>query len=855
MDKYYFSSRYVSAQVSGGALLNIQPGPAQAGLRETQYVLSGHPFGAVDVLWVKGEETGKIGSDSEWKSSPPEVKGLGGCYQAFIEGEPIKIEMGLCFDGESMIQTIQMTNIVNEAVTLTNVSYRFYANTDFAFGKSIGDKVIGHHFISGHGSHLMFIRCDGQGPFLMVLPQNGTSLEYFEMDSDAKSPGAYRAYALSSEAVKKVGESKMPTPGSSHILQPGEKLVHTFKYMWATDNDQARKRIIESGLIDIDVAPGLTVPAGNLITMKVTSIWDDMEMDWPIISRNGDLIEFKLENLGENTLTIRYDQGRRWMNIVFFVTQDLKTIINKRGAFIASKQHTDPSKWYHGLLAEHNNRTGTLLGPDNYDDIGGWRIYEVTCDDPGLSKPAFLSLKLAEYPVKEEVAALDLYVEKFVWGGLQCTEEEAYPYGIYGIPDWKQNRDSEHEDTRGKLHIWRIYDYPHIALTYFNMYRIAKNYPDMPLTHDAKTYLIRARETAIAMFAIPMDLIRWDARNTGLYNELCYEDIIEALKTEGLPFDRLQRHWDRKSHYFATECTDLFGSEYPFDTTGFESTHVLARHALELAENEIKEKQYRPPITREQAVRFMENQLACNIATRGILEPTYYWYGSDYRSNNTSYTLSYMSQMGGYAILDYALYYAQDPFWLIRLGYGSLLSSWALLNTGYWFPGEEHDGAACGGFEPMATSKTWLGQDLNGGPWYYSCEIDLGFCGGLRGAATIVVKDPEFGLISYGGNLKGNSVTCEDGVQRRFHIVTPQGRIHIQIDKGRFNGGFAWDNGRLTFKVDPCGAYGDISLKVSSSGYGDFKAGDAQGTDGKELLIIIPNEVQEVELTWDTSLI
>ena len=107
-------------------------------------------------------------------------------------------------------------------------------------------------------------------------------------------------------------------------------------------------------------------------------------------------------------------------------------------------------------MGEWNNADGVLLGPDCYDRISGWRIYEVTCDDPGLSKPAFLSSKLAVYPVQEEVDALEYYVEHFVWGGLQRTEDETYSYGIYGIPDWKTLRENASKGPEGKLHLWRL---------------------------------------------------------------------------------------------------------------------------------------------------------------------------------------------------------------------------------------------------------------------------------------------------------------------------------------------------------------------------------------------------------------
>ena len=111
-----------------------------------------------------------------------------------------------------------------------------------------------------------------------------------------------------------------------------------------------------------------------------------------------------------------------------------------------------------------------LPSPDNYDRISGFRIYAVTCDDPGLGKPAFLAAKNAEFPVQQEVEALDYYIEHFVWGGLQRTTDESYPYGIYGIQDWKRNRTSDDPGRNGQLHLWRVYDYPHIVLMYYSMY-------------------------------------------------------------------------------------------------------------------------------------------------------------------------------------------------------------------------------------------------------------------------------------------------------------------------------------------------------------------------------------------------
>jgi hypothetical protein len=453
--------------------------------------------------------------------------------------------------------------------------------------------------------------------------------------------------------------------------------------------------------------------------------------------------------------------------------------------------------------------THVMLGPDNYDRIRGWRIYAVTCDDPGLSKPAFLAAKNAEQPVQREVDALDYYIANFVWGGLQRTTDETFAFGIYGIPDWKTNRESDDPGRNGRQHIWRIYDYPHITLMYFAMYRVAKQHPHIRTALAARDYLRRAFGTATAMFTVPWEVERWSAYGTGLMNELVIEQVIEALDAEGMrdEADRLRPHWERKVRTFVNERPDLFRSEYAFDTTGFETTHALAKTALRIAQTQAAQgpsddagenPRRSTRIELENARQFMEAQMAANIFCRGWLETAYYLLGSDIRgSGGNSYTLTYMAQMGGWGVLDYALHHAADPFPFLRLGYASFLGAWALVNSGttasnhgYWYPGAENDGGAGGGFEPAPFGQTWLEQPHTRGSWYYSCEIDLGFCGALRCARTVIADDPLFGRFCFGGEWRQNGQLLEvlprDGLRRRLHALLGTRRVHIETDVDRF---------------------------------------------------------------------
>jgi len=711
----------------------------------------------------------------------------------------------LAVDEAGLTWEIMLRNEGMASVEVGGLYLPMPMNTEFPAGQPVSGAVLKHSFVSGHGSHIFWIRGNSTGPFLMLLPEADTSLEYWDVHKDsAEASGTWCAYILggatAGEAV--AGGTRWRQPTHSLSMSPAEERRYRLRFQWVADYEAARRAIADAGLVDVEVMPGMTVPNDLHVDIALASSIpvERIEAEFPgdtLVQRLPDgagrrLWRVRFSRLGENRLTL-HQAGARQTFLEFFATEPVETMMKKRAAFIVKRQHRDPSKWYDGLFGEWNMETQVLLGPDNYDRIKGWRIYEVTCDDPGLSKPAYLATKNAEHPDAAEVAALDRYIDMFVWGGLQRTTQEAYAYGLYGIPDWKQNRESSDPGPKGRLHIWRPYDYPHIFAMYLAMHRIARDHPAIPTRQSARDYLVRAYGTALAMFTVPMRVVMWSAYCTGFYNECVIPELVSALMTEGLMREAatLEAHWARKVRAFVDPKADLFKSEYPFDSTGFESTQALARSALD--------DPVAMGVSKAAARAFAERQIAANLFCRGWLEPAYYYLGSDYRGTaGDAYTLTYMAQMGGWALLDRALNDADDPHPLLRLGYASQLSAWALLNSGpasaghgFWYPGEENDGAAAGGFEPAPRGTTWLGQPHHGGPWYYSCEIDLGFCGAVRAAATIVADDPIFGQVCYGGTMETFAHTLRiwprDGVRRRLNVRLQSVRLDLVLLDARFH--------------------------------------------------------------------
>ncbi len=746
-----------------------------------------------------------------------------GAVGSVVRDGGIELASRLMPVGDALHWTITVSNHGTQPVEIGDLLLPLPMPDRFGADQAVGEAVLKHSFVSGHGSHVFWMRSNSVGPYLLLLPEADTHLEYWErrkLSGDATDSWCVfvHAGATLADRVRDGGHWRLPV--SNPILAPGARRTCGFRFLWVADYAAARAAIAAAGLIDVEVVPGMTVPSDLHadIALASHSPVDRIDAEFPgdtHIERRPDragrqIWRVRFGRPGENRLTLRQPDGRTtWLE--FFATEPVETMIAKRAAFIVRRQHRDPATWYDGLFGEWNMESQTLLGPDNYDRIRGWRVYAVTCDDPGLSKPAYLAIKNAEHPVADEVAALDRYIDRFVWGGLQMTTGERHPYAIYGIIDWKRNRESVDPGPKGRDHVWRPYDYPHIFAMYHAMHRVARDHPAIPTRHAARDYLTRAWGTAMAMFTVPMAVTGWSAHETGFYNECMIPDLIADLRVAKMAAeaDALAVHWARKVRRFVGDAVDLFGSEYPFDSTGFESTQALARCAID--------DPVAMGVTPAAAQAFAARQIAANLFCRGWLEPAYYYLGSDYRGPaGDSYTLTYMAQMGGWAIIDHALNDATDPFPLLRLGYASQLSAWALLNAGpadaghgYWYPGEANDGAAGGGFEPAASGMTWLDQPHGRGSWYYSCEIDLGYCGAVRAATTIMADDPVFGRICYGGRWEprgtGIAVTPADGVRRRLHLRLDDVTLDLRLIDARFATGRAImvEGGVLRFAVEP----------------------------------------------------
>jgi len=761
----------------------------------------------------------------------------------------VKLWSSLRPQDDAMLWEIGVQNTGSEPLEIGDLALPLPINTDYVWDheETFTRRVFRHAFIAGQGSFLYWLPVKGSGPFLVMQPQGDTALEFFTaagMDY-AHGGGNYTVFVHSRATVEREPRGNWRQPHTSRLLHSGEACTNHFAFRWADSYQDVRESLYRNGGVDVHVAPGMVVPRDLTarVALHTTRKPERIEPEFPAnttVDYLGDraggthIYRVKFTRLGENLLTVRAADG--WtMPLEFFVIEPLETLIKKRAAFIVkNQQHHDPAKWYDGLYSLWDRREPAgqnLLGPDHR---AGQDLYAVSgSDDPSNGKCLLVAEKNAAFPDPVEIASLEYFVTHFIWGKHQRTDaEQPYPYGIYGADSWKQNRFADRDPlTQGvsrpggpsACRMWRTFDYTTYFALYFNLYRIAKERPDLVKELSALEYLERAYGTARAYFEVPAHIrmdggwsftgwVYWQY-TVGNFHEKYLLPLIAALEAEGQQpkADFLRGEWEKKVKYFIYDQPWPFASEMPIDSTAYESTYAAGRYASEhglkpdmnLWHDRNVDKWFsHSVIDPRMHERFLLRQHLANLACRGVLEPNYWSLGSDFRGcGSASYTLSYMSQMGGWAVLDYALRYDPDPAENLRLGYASLLSSWALMNTGdtesnfgFWTPGRLHDGSMSWGFQPRQVGTEWNSamRDLPRGAWPVCGEADHGLVAGIEAACTVLLDDPLFGLIALGGEVTQTNdfigVIPRDGVRQRFHAVLAGRRLHLSLDRDGFAG-------------------------------------------------------------------
>lgn len=434
--------------------------------------------------------------------------------------------------GNELRLTITLRNITGEPITLDNLCFPIQANSDYVQSQETTyfQRVMQHTVVCGHGFFFDWCRPSGDGPFLAMIATGDTCL----VEERNETPYAVRAAEVT--------------------LAPGEEKKYTFTLLWIEDHHAIRQALYEHDAVAVESFPGLVIPSDLEMRLRLRCRLPITKVacENTCITQEPDgVYRLTFTGVGERDVRIHYGQGLT-TRVKCFATDPVEKLIASRAKHIAKKQQYRGEAWYDGLLSQWNAIERRMTTPE---DRMGLHMYIVCADDPGLCKAPYLAEKNVARPVESEIEAIEYYIEHFVWGKLQRTDkEEPYPHGIYGSDNWKLNRESGTGYGCGGIgqeRMWRTFDYTHLIQLYFNMYLIAKNYPQYVYYLDAAGYLERARRTALALFEVPYSIYMrdywshwgysdWEFKQ-GNFHERYILPLLDACQDE-----KLRYYWEAK---------------------------------------------------------------------------------------------------------------------------------------------------------------------------------------------------------------------------------------------------------------------------------------------------------------------
>ena len=640
-------------------------------------------------------------------------------------------------------------------------------------------------YIGQDAGYLQVTRLSGQGPALLVVPDGETPFEAYQLLTEPTRPsqtfeGAFawmvHTQAYAEDEWRGVKQWNPPTMAA---IPPGAIKTYAVKFLLSTEI-----RKIETTLANNDrpVAigiPGYVLPMdidGRLFLKhkrKVAQLTVDpagaLEIKKDKPSAPWQAYRVRGKTWGRARLTITYDD-RSTQSISYYVIKPSAEAVSDLGNFLFTKQwFEDPNDPFHRSpsVMSFDRETNRIVTQDS-------RVWIAGLGDEGGSG-AWLAAAMKQFgqPRKEEIEKFEQFIDKVLWGGLQYKEgpnkfgvrKSLFYYSPQEVPNYKYDPSldwttwTSWKKTDAES-IGRGYNYPHVIAAYWSMYRLARNHTGLVTNHLWDWYLDQAYETAKFMFGRqPNGRRRVGYVELGLMEGDIIVAVLEDLKREA---------WKEKAEVLESlmkERADRwkqepypFGSEMAWDSTGQEEVYAWCKY-----------------------FGYDDKALVSLNSILGYMPTLPHWgyngnarrywdflYGGKIRRIERQLH-HYGSGLNAIPVLSHFREHPEDDY-LLRVGYGGTMG--ALSNI-------DQEGFASVAFHSFPSTLKWDPYTGDYGP---------NFFGHAFNAATYVIKHPEFGWQSFGGNVSvnGNWVNFKplDSLRKRIYIA-PLG-LWLTLDAGTF---------------------------------------------------------------------
>ncbi len=628
-------------------------------------------------------------------------------------------------------------------------------------------------YIGNDAGYLQVTRLNGKGPALLVLPDGHTPLEQYRILDDARRKTAtpiftdrtprqqtfegFYDWMVASTAMADKGQPWNPATGFT--LAPGEQRTFGVRLVAAPSiraieaTLQAERRPVAVGIpgyvVPTDSPADLFVRAAQPVRdIKVTPA-DALTLTKVAGPQGWNRWRVTGTGWGRARVAITYADGSV-QSVHYYVTKPLAQVAADLGRFSTTKQWFDdagdPFKRAPSILT-YDREANRIVTQDQRVWIAGMS------DEGGGGAWVAATIKQLDNPDAGEVAKLERMVDETVLPKLQSPDGgvkkslfyyDPKAFGAYydkGI-DWSTwaSWDRKQADDLG-----RSYNYPHVAIGHWVLYRLARHHTGLVTRHDWRFYLDHAYRTTVAMMR--------DAPHYAQFGQMegeIFLEILLDLKREGLTAqaNEVEGLMKARADHWRTLAFP-FGSEMAWDSTGQPEVYAWMRYF-----NHPKE----AAVTREVILGY--DPTIPHWGYNGNARR--YWdflYGGKVKRIERQLH-HYGSALNAVPLFDA---YRRDPadLHLLRVAYGGLMGG--ITNI-------DRDGFASAAFHSEPDMMRWDA---------YTGDYGMGYFGHAYAAATYLVKDATFGWLGFGGTVREDGAAVEivphDGARTRL-FVAPAGQ-------------------------------------------------------------------------------
>lgn len=615
---------------------------------------------------------------------------------------------------------VEITNRSRRSVEIGELGFPMALNNVFeGFGRSdkelrdlFNERVYVHPFIGGGASYLFAERLNARPPGLLIFPGGDTKWEFIthvrnSLTTPFRWDGIPVIYVHSRGVIEREGWGDWFLGHSSLVLEPGESRTYHMRFVSADnfEGDGVHSTLSTIHRPGVRLYPSAVVPASVGATAEVIGTTParfevegvaEVETE---ADESGGLCLIKPSKPGPMRVSFETIDGVAGECHLLF-THPIDELIRARADFILRHQVMRDEGPFQYAIVPADNRTGMAL-----TDVGTFGTpYGVASS---LGDALFLAEKNCLQPVREEIEAVDQYLERFV-------EQKLFNPGDLTVGSVLS------QPRAVASYTGRPQTYPILMALYHSMAKVASGYGET--THDREHYLRRSVDVLRGL----RQVLR-SAEGCGLPLLQYAYDLLDDLKRDKSPLAEEVETWLKE------RSEEVLRRSYPFPSDSLWSTSGFAEaftHAWR-AGNQEK----------------VERTLRCALAAKS-LAASWWWYGSDKRWSEEPEGLAApgMGDKGEFvhgpnSIANSLLYFQtlnQDTAYLnelaLRASFGGVLGVWSLVRI---------DGAAGTGFCPDAAS------DQFGMSWTTG-EIGVTLFQYLRSIASYVLPMRGTGVHTFG---------------------------------------------------------------------------------------------------------